>query len=166
MPRIRGVLFSFEDTLLEMSPDPTAPLLGRATSPGTAEVLATCFGRYRLGLVCAGEGISAASARATLAVLDWEGWFESVVAPHDLGYAACDPNLLRAAASSMGILPGRIVAVSTDAAMTTAANRAGCRSVRVGEPQPQDHEGPGRHTWTAPALGDIPRVLGDLERAA
>lgn len=165
MPRIRGVLFSFEDTLLEPDTDPAAALLRPTALPGAGEMLATCFGRYRLGLVCAGEETSAATARAALAAMDWTGWFESVAAAADLGYGAADPNLFRAVASTMGILPGMIAAICTSDAMSAAANGAGCRSIRMVGPPPGVAGTDGR-AWTVNRLTDIPRILGRLENAA
>jgi beta-phosphoglucomutase-like phosphatase (HAD superfamily) len=97
--------------------------------------------------------------RDVLVAIDWHGYFETVATPADLGVDAASPAIVRAALSSMGVLPSAAAVVVDDPAAASGAHSAGAHVCVVGDqplPTPARSD---RAVLQVATFADVPDAL-------
>ncbi|MFQ5657301.1 MAG: HAD family hydrolase [Candidatus Methylomirabilales bacterium] len=159
----------------ELSPDPMAlanmewayvsPALQAlpVLNQGAAELMAEMGKRYRLGLICNTGRTPGTMLKIILQRLGILEHFDVLTFSDVVGLRKPDPQIFQVTLDGLSVPANRALHVgdnpSTD---IQGARRMGMRAVLLGSPEaaPPDDGG----VWTIEALGELPRILEQLER--
>lgn len=111
---IKVVVFDMGDTVMQDFPDYTGSMAQWpkvAAVPGAADALAALYGRYQLVLASNASASGETLARAALARIGLEGFFDHVLTARELGVCKPDPVFFDAILTECDCVPHQAVMV-------------------------------------------------------